>query len=117
MSIYERGSLYWYDFVFDGTRHQGSTKLSNRRAAQEFENAKRAELAKERDDRKKAAERFGVKLNEVARCCSAKSGSMLGILSCSTAKRSAATFFVRYGRNERHPRQYSVSSRSVSAKR
>jgi hypothetical protein len=26
MSIYKRGNVYWYDFVFNGVRFQGSTK-------------------------------------------------------------------------------------------
>lgn len=68
MSIYKRGSLYWYDFILDGVRYQGSTKHSNKREAETFESDKRRDLANERDARKKAAERFGVKLNEVAQC-------------------------------------------------
>ena len=80
MSIYKRGGVYWYDFILDGRRYQKSTKLGNRREAQGFENEKRLSLAKDRDARKEAAERFGVKLDEVERCAvvpaarSAKSG-------------------------------------------
>jgi hypothetical protein len=34
MAIYKRGSTYHYDFILDGVRRQGSTKLKNRRDAQ-----------------------------------------------------------------------------------
>src|SRR5215470_10898328 len=68
MSIYKRGNVYWYDFVLDGARYQGTTKLGNYRKAEEFEDEKRTRLAKERDARTEAAERFGVKPKEVGRC-------------------------------------------------
>jgi len=46
MSIYKRGNVYWFDFVFNGTRFQGSTKQGNQRVAQQIEAAKRTQLAK-----------------------------------------------------------------------
>src|SRR5215467_4167829 len=46
MSIYKRGNVYWYDFVFNGERHQGSTKQGNQRVAQQIEAAERTRLAK-----------------------------------------------------------------------
>lgn len=46
MSIYKRGNVYWFDFVFNGARFQGSTKQANRRAAGEIEAAKKTQLAK-----------------------------------------------------------------------
>jgi integrase len=46
MSIYKRGNVFWFDFVFNGVRFQGSTKQGNRRAAGEIEAAKKTQLAK-----------------------------------------------------------------------
>jgi len=46
MSIYKRGNIYWFDFVFNGKRFQGSTKQANQRVAQQIEAAKRTQLAK-----------------------------------------------------------------------
>jgi integrase len=46
MSIYKRGNVYWYDFVFNGERHQRSTKQGNQRVAQQIEAAERTRLAK-----------------------------------------------------------------------
>jgi integrase len=68
MSLYKRGSVYWYDFILDGVRYQGSTKLSDKRKAGDVEDEKRLKLARERDARKDAAQRFGVTPAEVERC-------------------------------------------------
>lgn len=68
MSIYKRGEVYWYDFVFDGQRYQASTKMGNRRSAEEIENDKRSHLARERDARSEAAKRFSLRLSEIDRC-------------------------------------------------
>jgi integrase len=46
MSIYKRGNVYWFDFVFNGTRFQESTKQGNQRVAQQIEAARRTQLAK-----------------------------------------------------------------------
>src|SRR5262245_38476618 len=50
MSVFKRqGSPYYvYDFIFKGRRCRGSTKLTNRIAAQRFENNIREKLAKQR---------------------------------------------------------------------
>lgn len=46
MNLYKRGNVYWYDFVFNGVRFQGSTKQGNQRIAQQIEAARRTQLAK-----------------------------------------------------------------------
>jgi len=46
MSIYKRGGVYWYSFIFDGRRVQRSTKQGNRKAAIDIESAYRTALAK-----------------------------------------------------------------------
>lgn len=45
MSVFKRGGVYWYEFVFKGRRIRESTKLSNKTAAVNAEAVKRAELA------------------------------------------------------------------------
>ncbi len=47
MSIYRRGSTYHYDFILNGERHQGSTKLKNRREAENLVGNIRAKLVNE----------------------------------------------------------------------
>jgi hypothetical protein len=32
MAIYKRGKVYWYKFVFNGTRYRESAKTGNERA-------------------------------------------------------------------------------------
>lgn len=46
MSVFKRGTVYWFEFVFDGQRIQRSTKQGNRKAAVEIESAFRTALAK-----------------------------------------------------------------------
>lgn len=46
MSIYKRGGVYWFSFIFLGQRMQRSTKQSDRRAARQIESAFRVSLAK-----------------------------------------------------------------------
>jgi integrase len=46
MAVYKRGETYWFQFVFDGTRIQKSTKQGNRKAAIDIEAAYRTKLAK-----------------------------------------------------------------------
>lgn len=48
MAIYKRGAVYWYEFVFGGRRHRGSTKTSNARAARAIEAAAKVALAEGR---------------------------------------------------------------------
>ncbi len=46
MSIFKRGNVYWYHFIFDGKHVQKSTRLVNHRAARQMEAAHRTALAK-----------------------------------------------------------------------
>jgi integrase len=47
VSIFKRGSTYHYDFILNGERHQGSTKLKNRRDAENLVANIRARLVNE----------------------------------------------------------------------
>lgn len=46
MSVFKRGKVYWYEFVFKGDRIRESTHQRNRRAASDIESAHRTALAK-----------------------------------------------------------------------
>jgi integrase len=46
MSIFKRGKIYWYHFVFNGRHIQESTKQGNPRVARQIEAAHRTSLAK-----------------------------------------------------------------------
>ena len=46
MSIFKRGNVYWYHFLFDGRHVQRSTKQGNPRTARQIEAAFRTALAK-----------------------------------------------------------------------
>ena len=46
MSIFKRGSVYWYHFIFNGQHVQESTKQGNPRTARQIEAAHRTALAK-----------------------------------------------------------------------
>ena len=46
MSIFKRGSVYWYHFLFNGEHFQRSTKQGNPRTARQIEAAFRTALAK-----------------------------------------------------------------------
>lgn len=46
MSIFKRGQVYWYEFLFNGRRIQASTRQRNQRVAREMEAAHRTALAK-----------------------------------------------------------------------
>jgi integrase len=46
MSIFKRGNVYWYHFLFDGRHVQRSTKQGNPRVARQIESAFRTALAK-----------------------------------------------------------------------
>lgn len=48
MSVYKRGGVYWYDFVFRGQRIRESTGLTNKTAALRAEAIRKAELAEGR---------------------------------------------------------------------
>jgi integrase len=46
MSIYKRGGVWWYGFTFNGRRIQRSTKVENRREAENIERAAWTQLAR-----------------------------------------------------------------------
>jgi integrase len=46
MSLFKRGDVYWYEFVFNGKRIQASSKQGNQRVAREIEAAHRTALAR-----------------------------------------------------------------------
>src|SRR5271167_641442 len=46
MSIFKRGNVYWYHFLFNGEHIQRSTKQGNPRTARQMEAAHRTALAK-----------------------------------------------------------------------
>lgn len=46
MSLFKRGSVWWYEFVFESKRYRESTKQGNKRVAEQIEAAKRTQLAK-----------------------------------------------------------------------
>jgi len=46
VSIFKRGPIYWYRFVFDGKRIQATTRQGNPRVARQIEAAHRTALAK-----------------------------------------------------------------------
>lgn len=46
MSIFKRGNVYWYHFIFNGQHIQKSTKQGNPRVARNMESAHRTALAK-----------------------------------------------------------------------
>src|SRR5271167_1507659 len=46
MSIFKRGSVYWYHFLFNGEHVQKSTKQGNPRTARQIEAAHKTALAK-----------------------------------------------------------------------
>ena len=46
MSIFKRGAVYWYHFLFSGEHIQKSTKQGNPRVARQIEAAYKTSLAK-----------------------------------------------------------------------
>ena len=46
MAIYKRGDVYWYEFLFKGTRYRESTNQGNGNLARTMEGARRTQLAK-----------------------------------------------------------------------
>ncbi|HKM86653.1 MAG TPA: site-specific integrase [Terriglobales bacterium] len=66
MSIYKRGGVYWYKFMFDGKLIRATTKQSNYKTAVDMETTERSRLAKERDERKAALDKFNCQ--QVLRC-------------------------------------------------
>jgi integrase len=45
MSVYKRGRIWWFKFEFRGKPHQGTTRLKNKRLAQQFEAKLKTDLA------------------------------------------------------------------------
>ena len=39
MHIFKRGTVYWFQFIHNGTRYRQSTKVKNRRDAQDIASA------------------------------------------------------------------------------
>lgn len=48
MSVYKRGDVYWYEFMFQGERYRKSTGLSNKAAARTVEARRKVQLAERR---------------------------------------------------------------------
>src|SRR5215472_11621745 len=46
MSIFKRGNVYWFHFIFDGRHYQQSTKQGNKTVARQIEASVRSDLAK-----------------------------------------------------------------------
>jgi integrase len=46
MNLYKRGAVYWFELVYKGSRYRESTKVKNRRAAEDIAAAFRLALAK-----------------------------------------------------------------------
>jgi integrase len=68
MSIYKRGAVYWYKFMWHGKLVRESTKQGNDKVARQMEAACRVRLAKEYDDRKSRAAQIGCPISQLARC-------------------------------------------------
>ena len=46
MSIFKRGNVYWFHFIFDGRHYQQSTKQGSKTVARQIEASVRSDLAK-----------------------------------------------------------------------
>jgi len=68
VSVFKRGDVYRYHFIFDGQHVQESTKQCNREVAIEMERAHRVRLAKERDEKRTKAEQIGCTVQNLVRC-------------------------------------------------
>jgi integrase len=68
MSIYKRGEVYWYSFMFRGERIQGSTHQGDRKAAGNMEEARKTALAQEYQDREQRAAKLGCQPEDLVRC-------------------------------------------------
>ena len=66
MSIFKRGNVYWYKFMWNGEMIRESTKQGNDRKARNIESAHRTRLSKQEDARKDACLRL--KCTEVLLC-------------------------------------------------
>jgi len=68
VSIYERGSVYWYKFMWQGELVRESTKQGNDKFARQMEAAHRTRKAKDRAERVEAAKRLGCDITLLMRC-------------------------------------------------
>src|ERR1700674_149274 len=66
MSIYKRGNVYWYKFMWNGEPIRESTKQRNDKKARQIEAAHKTRLSKQEDARKDACLRL--KCSEVLLC-------------------------------------------------
>ena len=66
MSIFKRGNVYWYKFMWNGEMIRESTKQGNDKKARNIESAHRTRLSKQEDARKDACLRL--KCSEVLLC-------------------------------------------------
>lgn len=66
MSIFKRGKIYWYKFMWNGELIRESTKQGNDRKARQIEAAHNTRLAKQHDAREEARSRL--KCSEVLLC-------------------------------------------------
>src|SRR4051812_28374322 len=46
MSLYKRGGVWWFEFVFDNHRIRESANTTNKRTAEQIQSARKTELAK-----------------------------------------------------------------------
>jgi hypothetical protein len=58
MSIFKRGNVYWYKFMWNGESIRESTKQGNDRIARNMEAAHRTSLATQENARKEASARL-----------------------------------------------------------
>jgi hypothetical protein len=58
MSIFKRGNVYWYKFMWNGEIIRESTRQGNDRKARQIEAAHKTRLAKQEDARKEASSRL-----------------------------------------------------------
>jgi integrase len=66
MSIYKRGNVYWYKFMWNGKVIRESTKQGSDKKARDMQSKHRARLADEEKEHEKACEHLGC--SEVLRC-------------------------------------------------
>jgi integrase len=66
MSIFKRGNLYWYKFMWNGEMIRESTRQGNDKKARNIESAHRTRLAKQQDAREEAQRRLNC--SEVRLC-------------------------------------------------
>jgi integrase len=68
MSLYKRGGVYWYSFVFRKERVQKSTHQGDRKAAREMEAARKTKLAQEYQRRERRAGELGCQPHDLIPC-------------------------------------------------